>query len=183
MYIDLIFIIPFLIVLKFLDSYLTVWAYKNYEHFARKFVVLESYEANPNWKKDVEHGFKDWRHYSFVAVLIVMLSILYFLQLEFWYTFFTGFSLFLYLAINFEHLSHIRDMEMIKGRVKGKILYTLDYYFSTVTHNYVKYSAILLFSWIVTQNDFLLGAIFGPLLIATLIKLRWQVYSEEIKRK
>ncbi|MFH0970936.1 MAG: hypothetical protein V1835_00050 [Candidatus Micrarchaeota archaeon] len=178
MFIDIIFIFPLLIALKFLDSYLTVWAYRNYVHFARKFVVLESYEANPKWKRDVEHGFKDWKHYSFVALLIIWLAALYYLKMEFWYTFFSGFSIFLYLTINFEHLSHMRDMEMIQGKVKGKILYTLEYYFGTVTHNYVKYGALLLFAWIITQNDFILGGIFGPLLIATLIKIRWQVYSE-----
>ncbi|MFH1257436.1 MAG: hypothetical protein ABIG96_01795 [Candidatus Micrarchaeota archaeon] len=183
MYIDLIFLIPLLLALKFLDSYLTVWAYRNYHHYARKFVMLESYEANPNWKKDVEHGFKDWKHFSFVVFLIIILSYVYsWDSSSFWYEFLSGFSVFLYLAINFEHLTHMREMELMPGRVKGRILYTLDYYFSTATHNYVKFSAILLFAWIATQSNFILGGIFGPLLIATLIRLRWQVYSESLER-
>jgi hypothetical protein len=182
MYISWIFLSPILVALKFLDSYLTIWAYKNYIHKARKFVILESYEANLNWKRDVEHGLKDWTHYSFIAFLVIFLGLIdYFTAGGFWYTFFAGFSLFLYLAINFEHLTHIREMEQMPGRVKGKILYTLDYYFSTATHNYVKFGAILFFAWIFTQNDFLLGGIFGPLFIATLIKARWQVYSTKSK--
>ena len=75
----------------------------------------------------------------------------------------------------------MREMEQVAGRVKGKIFYSLDYYFSTAAHNYVKLSAVLLFSWIVTQNDVLLGGIFGPLFIAALIKARWKVYSSEEK--
>lgn len=180
MFVDLVFILPILVFLKFLDAYLTVWAFHNYRHFARKYVTLESYEANPLWQKDAEHGFKDWRHYSFAALLVIVLAGLYFyVKPLFWYNFLSGFALFLYLSINFEHLTHMREMEQIPGKVKGRIYYSLDYYFSTAAHNYVKFAALLLFAWIVSQDDFILGGIFGPLFIAALIKNRWQVYSKE----
>ncbi len=178
MFIELVYLIPLLIALKFLDAYLTVWAYNNYKRFGRKYVVLESYEANPNWKRDAEHGFKDWKHFTFVAFLVLLLSALYsWDKYSSWYDFFSGFALFLYLAINFEHLTHMREMELMPGKAKGKILYTIDYYFSTASHNYIKFAAILFFAWIATRNDFVLGGIFGPLFIATLIKVRWQIYS------
>ncbi len=182
MYLDIIYLIPLLVLMKFLDSYLTVWAYRNYRHYARKTVMLENYEANPRWQKDVEHGFKDWRHFTFLLLIISVLSLLYYFEpTRLYYAFFSGFAFFLYLSINFEHLAHIRELEQIPGKVRGKVFYTLDYYFSTVTHNYVKFSAILFFAWILTQHLFLFGGIFGPLLIATLIKVRWEVYSSEKK--
>ncbi|MEK6954732.1 MAG: hypothetical protein AABX01_07000 [Candidatus Micrarchaeota archaeon] len=182
MFVELTFLIPILVFLKFFDSYLTVWAYNNYLRFGRRFMVLESYEANPRWQKDVAHGFKDWRHFSFLLFLIILLSALYFYPKDkFWYDFAAGFAMFMYLSINFEHLTHMREMELMPKRVKGKIFISLDYYFSAATHNYVKFSAILSFAWIATQSDFLLGGIFGPLLIASFIKTRWRAYSSEEK--
>lgn len=178
----MVYLIPFLVILKFLDAYLTIWVYHTYKQFGRKYLMLESFEANPNWKKDVEHGFKSWKHFTFLFALVILLSYLFSVEpYGFAYEFFSGFSLFLYLAINFEHLSHLREMAQMPGRVSGKLFYSLDYYFSTASHNYVKYSAMLFFAWIATQSAFICGAVFGPLFIAALIKVRWDAYSSDKK--
>lgn len=171
-----IYITIFLIViLMFLDYFLTIKSVKLAEQGYTKHVKLETLELNPNFRTNVDRKKYSWKH--FIGVIFTALVIYFFNYLgknniifsRDTYFMFQGMIFSIFIFINASHTRNlivfnaiIKDRSLLSGKIKQGHLFSLKSTMADAIKVFVILIAIFLFS----PSYFNFGFALGPLLLA-----------------
>ena len=182
--------IVILVVLMFLDYYLTRKGFELYKKKYYKVIASESYELNPRFKDSISK-----KKYSFVHLVgVICICLLVYFIHYFSFTGLLGFKQWTFfivqgmlfsmlILVNSSHIQNIlifgyfnRNHSTITGRIKQKTIFSLE---AGIAHKLAEF--IVFFSvFLLNPSYFLFGFSLGPL--ALLLKLRrWKKKLKKLK--
>lgn len=148
--------------LMFLDYSLTIIGQKYYRKYYKKYVVIDKYELNPIFEKDVEKSKYPLKHLIGVSLLSVIIYYLFLID-DTKYIYETSVStlFFAFLIVNINHLNNIFIFKWVSKNpdlIKGRIMYSRRFSYVSSLTSYISFFIVMLIIYSYVQNPITLGA-------------------------
>ena len=147
----------------FLDFALTLTGQKYYRKYYKKHVVIDKYELNPLFEKEVDKGKYPVKHLIGVILLSFIIYYLFIIDSDkFIYETTISAILFAYLIVNMNHINNIFIFKWVGNDpelVKGKIMYTRKFSYGSNFVSYFSMFIMLLIIFLYVHTSITLGAL------------------------
>ncbi len=153
--------------LMFLDYSLTIIGQKYYRKYYKKYVMIDKYELNPIFEKDVEKGKYPLKHLIGVSLLSVIIFYLFLIDTtKNIYEATVSLLLFAYLIVNINHLNNIAIFKWVSQNpdlIKGRIMYSRRFSYISSLTSYISLFIVMLIIYSYVQNPVTLGALLASI--------------------
>ncbi|HLC60268.1 MAG TPA: hypothetical protein VJJ52_02460 [Candidatus Nanoarchaeia archaeon] len=163
-----------IVILMFLDYFLTIKSVKLAEQGYTKCIKLETLELNPNFRNNVDKKKYSWKHFLGVIFTTIIIYLFHYLgknNIIFsmnTYFMFEAMLFSIFIFINSSHIRNlivfdavIKDKSLLTGKLRQKHLFSLK---STMADAF-KVFIILMFLFLFVPSYFTFGFALGPLLL------------------
>lgn len=169
-----IFVVPFLMLI---DYFLTIYSNKlRFKGYSKHF-VLNNYELNPIWVKDVNNSkLLNIKHLSLVFLACVFLFYLYHTEKgSNFYKLIYGAVLMNFILVNSRHISNILIFRFIQNNpdeIKGQIKISERYTYTISAIQYLSCAIVVVPLALISSSFYVYGGLIGCLFL-TAIQILW----------
>ncbi|MEW6408440.1 MAG: hypothetical protein AB1465_07205 [Patescibacteria group bacterium] len=190
---NIYFIISLVIILSFLDYFLTLKYVKLAKEVLAKHVEIEEYELNPNFQKNIREGKYNLRHLRGIIRDCLVLVVLYFfvskISSTFYYTLFhfaEGIVLGEIIITNSFHIGQILEIKYLKsnssllsGKWKNSYLYSL----TKERYRTISLLVLVFLLLILKPSTFIFGVFISQIFALLTLKIWRKQYLRKLRSK